>query len=86
MLTGALSLLGGFTLQLSRLYPKLKFVVQDRGPVIEQGRSTVWPKENPAALADGRVEFMEHDFFEPQPVIGADVYWLRYIMYVPLFS
>lgn len=71
---------GGFDIQLSRLYPKLKFVIQDRGPVLEQGEHAVWPKENPQALADGRVRFMQHDFFDVNPVKDADVYWLRYIM------
>ena len=78
--------IGGFDIQLSRLYPKLKFVVQDRGPVLKQAESVVWPKENAAALAEGRVTFMEHDFFNPNPIQGADVYWLRYIMYVEFRS
>ena len=69
---------GGFSIQLSKLYPKLKFVIQDRGPAIAQARDTIWPKENPAALA--RVEFMEHDFFQPNPVQDAAVYWLRYVL------
>ena len=77
-------ILGGFTLQLSRLYPKLRFIVQDRGAPLKQAKSTVWPKENPTALAEGRVEFMEHDFFQLNPVTGAEVYWLRYILYVLL--
>ena len=73
---------GGFDIQLSHLYPDLKFVVQDRGPVIQQAARTVWAKEAPQALAKGRVSFVEHDFFEPNPVQGADIYWLRYIMQV----
>ena len=77
---------GGFDIQLSRLYPDLKFVVQDRGPVLEQGEHTVWPKENPQALADGRVTFMQHDFFDVNPVKDADVYWLRYIMSVTPYN
>jgi hypothetical protein len=32
------------------------------------------------ALREGRVTFVEHDFFKPNPVQDADVYWLRYIM------
>ncbi|KAL8680153.1 MAG: hypothetical protein Q9186_003620 [Xanthomendoza sp. 1 TL-2023] len=76
--------LGGFDIQLSHLYPDLKFVVQDRGPVIKQAETVVWVKEAPQALAETRVSFMEHDFFEANPVKGAEVYWLRYIMQVPL--
>ena len=33
--------LGGFCLQLSQLYPKLRFVVQDRAPVLEQAKHAV---------------------------------------------
>ncbi|KAL9038899.1 MAG: hypothetical protein Q9180_002852 [Flavoplaca navasiana] len=73
--------LGGFDIQLSRLYPKLKFVVQDRGPVLQRAQQTIWPKEAPAAFAEGRVQFVEHDFFNTNPVSGAEVYWLRYILH-----
>ena len=72
--------LGGFAIQLSRHYSRLNFIIQDRGPVLKQAQEEVWPKENPEALKQGRVRFMEHDFFEKNPVQGADVYWLRYIL------
>lgn len=72
---------GGLPLHLSRKYPDLQFVVQDRRPVLEQAQSQVWPKENPEALASGRVTFMPHDFFSKNPVQAADVYWLRYIIH-----
>lgn len=72
---------GGFDIQLSKLYPELKFVVQDRGPVLKQAEHSIWPKENPAALVAGRVKFMEHDFFQKNPVQGAEVYWMRYILH-----
>jgi O-methyltransferase domain len=42
----------------------------------------IWPQEAPEALANGRVTFMEHDFFQPNPVKDAEVYWLRYVLYV----
>ncbi|KAL9640082.1 MAG: hypothetical protein Q9164_000517 [Protoblastenia rupestris] len=73
--------IGGFDMQLSRLYPKLKFVIQDRGPTVKHAKDVIWPKEAPAALAEGRVTFIEHDFFSPNPFHGAEVYWLRYIMH-----
>lgn len=72
---------GGFCLQLSRLYPNLKFIVQDRAPAVAQAEHLVWPKENPAALKDGQVSFMAIDFFEVNPVKNADIYWLRYILH-----
>ncbi|KAF2836623.1 O-methyltransferase A [Patellaria atrata CBS 101060] len=72
---------GGFCLQLSQIYPDLNFVVQDRAPVLEQAKNTIWPRENPEALDRGRVTFTPHNFFESNPVKNADVYWLRYIIH-----
>ncbi|KAI9674799.1 MAG: hypothetical protein M1817_001703 [Caeruleum heppii] len=68
---------GGLTLQLSQQYPSLNFVVQDRPSVLKQAE-TIWQKENPDALKQGRVKLMPHDFFQEQPVKGADVYWFRH--------
>ncbi|KAM0648256.1 hypothetical protein ACHAO3_006919 [Verticillium nonalfalfae] len=78
---GRAHLHGGFCLQLSHLYPDLKFVLQDRGPAIDKAQNDVWPRENPAALAAGRIRFVVHDFFEKNPVPEADVYWLRYVLH-----
>ncbi|KAL9599305.1 MAG: hypothetical protein Q9219_003932 [cf. Caloplaca sp. 3 TL-2023] len=72
---------GGFCLQLSHLYPSLRFIIQDRAPVLEQAKAAVWPKENPEAVESGRVSFVAHDFFIENPVKGADIYWLRYIIH-----
>ncbi|KAL6711557.1 hypothetical protein ACN47E_004491 [Coniothyrium glycines] len=72
---------GGFSLQLSHLYPLLRFVVQDRAAVLEQAKSSVWPEGNPDAFNSGRVTFVPHDFFESNPFQHADVYWLRYILH-----
>jgi hypothetical protein len=71
---------GGFPLQLSKVYPDLRFVVQDRAPVVKQGLEQVWPKENPSALKDGRVQFVAHSFFDKNPTEGADIYFLRYVL------
>ncbi|KAI1261349.1 S-adenosyl-L-methionine-dependent methyltransferase [Xylariaceae sp. FL1019] len=72
---------GGFSLQLSHLYPNLNFVVQDRAPALKQAETDVWPRENANALETGRVKFMPHDFFKTNPVKNAEVYWLRYILH-----
>ena len=53
----------------------VRIVVQDfAGPVAEGRR--ILPGEY-----EGRIEFMEHDFFTEQPVKGADVYLLRWILH-----
>ncbi|CAN9179538.1 unnamed protein product [Alternaria sp. RS040] len=72
---------GGFPLQLLNVYPKLKFVVQDRPENVERGEHEVYPKEAPDAVSSGRVTFQAHDFFQPNPVKNADVYWLRGILH-----
>ncbi|KAK2743445.1 hypothetical protein FQN57_004910 [Myotisia sp. PD_48] len=72
---------GGFMIELSRRYPLLNFVVQDRAPNVKLAKESIWPKEQPAAVAEGRVRFMVHDFFQTNPIHGADVYWLRYIIH-----
>jgi hypothetical protein len=71
---------GGFSLQLSKQQPQLKFVLQDRAPVLEQAETVIWPKEHPEALAEKRIQFTPHDFFDVNPVKNADVYWMRYII------
>ncbi|KAL6231241.1 hypothetical protein BDW75DRAFT_220708, partial [Aspergillus navahoensis] len=72
---------GGFVLQLLPAYPQLRYIVQDRAEVLQQAQEEIWPVEGSEAVADGRVQFMEHDFFQPNPVKGADVYWLRGILH-----
>lgn len=72
--------LGGFVLQLLPIYPKLRFVVQDRPENIELAEKEIFPREFPDAIPSGRVKLMAHDFFVPNPVRGADVYWLRAIL------
>ncbi|KAL7622056.1 hypothetical protein AAE478_007557 [Parahypoxylon ruwenzoriense] len=72
---------GGFCLQLSRIYPDLRFILQDRAPALKQAQTEVWPRENPGALQQGRIEFVTHDFFNSNPTKGADIYWLRYILH-----
>ncbi|KAK4653881.1 hypothetical protein QC762_511060 [Podospora pseudocomata] len=72
---------GGFVLQLLPIYPRLKFVVQDRPENVERGEREIFPAKAPDALAAGRVKFMPHDFFTENPVKNADVYWLRGILH-----
>lgn len=48
--------------------------------MVKQGLEQVWPKENPEALKDGRVQFVAHSFFDKNPTEEADVYFLRYVL------
>lgn len=56
---------------LARKYPNMKFVVQDLPHAIA----------NKPPTADERIEFQVHNFFQPQPVVGADVYFFRWIFH-----
>lgn len=53
----------------------IKIIVQDKSGVVTEGLQNL-PEE-----LDGRVTFMAHDFFDPQPVDGADIYFLRWILH-----
>ncbi|ROV96535.1 hypothetical protein VMCG_07778 [Cytospora schulzeri] len=60
---------------LARKFPSMCFVVQDLEPVIEEA------KENVPSDVATQVSFMVHDFFTTQPVVGADVYFFRWIVH-----
>lgn len=53
--------------------PGLTFIVQDSEEVI--GQSVVVPD------VAKRISFMAHDFFRPQPVKGAEIYYFRNIFH-----
>lgn len=66
---------GAVCIAIAEAHPALKFMVQDRAEVVQ----TLKHRSVPSAL-EGRVEFMAHNFFTPQPVV-ADVYLFRYIFH-----
>ncbi|KAI5460865.1 O-methyltransferase [Mariannaea sp. PMI_226] len=66
---------GHISISLAKLFPDLRFVVQDLAVPISNGQASL-----PAELQD-RVSFQVHDFFSPQPVEGAEVYFLRQVLH-----
>ncbi|ERF73790.1 hypothetical protein EPUS_09284 [Endocarpon pusillum Z07020] len=65
---------GFMSVALAKAHPNLtKLVVQDYKHTIEEGAAQL-----PSELS-GRVEFMAHNFFDPQPTTKADVYIMRHI-------
>lgn len=58
---------------IARRAPGIKCVVQDRAEVVKD-------TEVPEDLKD-RLQLMPHDFFEEQPVKGADVYLVRNVLH-----
>ncbi|KAG8906692.1 hypothetical protein FRC00_012407, partial [Tulasnella sp. 408] len=58
-----------------------KVVVQELSrPVLERAK-TFWAERDPTAISGGKVVLQPHNFFEPQPVKGADVYFMRFVLH-----
>lgn len=66
-------------LELAKRYPYLKFILQDRLSVIQKAKD-VWLQELPEAVDSQSITFMEHNFFEEQPVRGAAAYLVFHIL------
>lgn len=66
---------GAVSRALASATSKLRFIVQDLPGTVEEGERIL-----PEHLKD-RITFKVHDFFTPQPVKGADVYFFRYIFH-----
>ncbi|KAI0064272.1 O-methyltransferase [Artomyces pyxidatus] len=71
---------GTQAMALFRSYPHLRFVIQDRPPVIEHAVQ-YWNDLIPDAVTAGKVELQGHDFFGPQPVKDASVFLLRVVIH-----
>lgn len=69
---------GHASIALANAHPNLKFIVQDLPAVIANAGASL--AHLPSAVAS-RISFQEHDFFQPEPVKGADVYLLRMILH-----
>ncbi len=66
---------GSTAVALASRLPALQIVIQDQVGLQEQATRSI-----PAELKH-RVTFMPHDFFESQPVRGADMYHFRWIFH-----
>jgi len=64
---------GHVSLALVKRFNRLSLIVQDMERVVEN----LTPPED----LQERVKLIPHDFFSPQPVQGADVYYLRWILH-----
>jgi len=72
--------LGTVTEILARRFSKPQFVIQDLSNVIT-GTIEYWQSAFPAAVSEKRVKFQGHSFFDPQPISGAAVYFMRFILH-----
>jgi sterigmatocystin 8-O-methyltransferase len=67
---------GQVSVRIAEKEPHLSFVVQDHATVIEAGQA-----EGISEAAGKAVKWQAHNFFEAQPVKGADVYLFRFILH-----
>ncbi|KAK2607953.1 hypothetical protein N8I77_006592 [Diaporthe amygdali] len=67
---------GDFAFALTEKHPSLQVVVQDMPDTVEQGRAILSKRD-----VSSNVTFQAHDFFDAQPVEGADAYFLRMILH-----
>ncbi|KAJ9645227.1 hypothetical protein H2201_000978 [Coniosporium apollinis] len=67
--------IGHVSIELAKQHPKLKCIVQDFAGLEPQFNATL-----PVDLRD-RVTFQAHNFWEEQPVKGADVYFMKHILH-----
>ena len=65
---------GDAMIAVAKRFTTLRFIVQDLSQVISSQPSL------PVEL-ERRISFMSHDFFTPQPVKGAKVYFFRWIFH-----
>lgn len=66
---------GHVAFELARHHPDLKIIVEDL-PTVEAKYESTCPSE-----LKSRVTYRAHSFFDPQPVKGADVYYMRAILH-----
>lgn len=69
---------GSASITLAKAYPNLRFVVQDQALPIKNARDRL---AEAGPDISRRIELMEHDFFQAQPVKRAAVYLLRMIIH-----
>ncbi|RDA83747.1 hypothetical protein CP532_4991 [Ophiocordyceps camponoti-leonardi (nom. inval.)] len=68
---------GFVCVELARRWKGMTFVVQDLTQTVDSAPVPIC--EDPSVAA--RIRLQEHDFFEEQPVKGADVYYYRWILH-----
>jgi 6-hydroxytryprostatin B O-methyltransferase len=66
---------GHVSVEIAKKHPNMSFIVQDR-PELAANFATVVPES-----LKSRITFQPHDFFTPEPVKGASIYFLKHILH-----
>ena len=72
---------GQLAVKVASKHPHLKFLIQDLPETIETAQKTFEADQSIDSAIKSRVQFMGHDFFKPQTVTDAHVYFLRMIIH-----
>ncbi|KAK4050384.1 hypothetical protein OIV83_003453 [Microbotryomycetes sp. JL201] len=72
---------GAASLVLHKVAPHINLILQDRPEVISGETTKTFEGAASTALESGQIKLQEHDFFKPQPIKHADVYFLRAIIH-----
>jgi len=72
--------MGHLSLKIAQQHKDLRYVVQDRAPVIAEAEG-FWKTNMPTALEDGTVTLQVHDFFTPQPKADVGLFLCRMILH-----
>lgn len=74
---------GHFARDLVEMNPSFRVVVQDLPRVVEglEEEFGGCGRGGDSEVGSGNVTYQAHDFFDAQPVVGADVYFLRHVMH-----
>lgn len=70
---------GSASIALAKAYPHLQFIVQDLPANAENGQKAV--SESQPDEIKSRITFQGHNFMQPEPVRGAQIYLLRMILH-----
>lgn len=72
---------GQLCVEVAKEFQSLKFIVQDLPETVETAHQSFDADTSIDPAIKSRISFMSHDFFQPQPVVDAHVYFLRMIIH-----
>lgn len=72
---------GQLCVEVAKEFHTLEFIVQDLPEAVETAHQSFDTDTSIEPAIKSRISFMSHDFFKPQPVVDAHVYFLRMIIH-----
>ncbi|KAH9844670.1 Hydroxyindole O-methyltransferase [Teratosphaeria destructans] len=71
---------GMASITLAEAFPDLNFIVQELPDGVRDGKEYIASVRKPESVTS-RIQYQAHDFFQEQPIKGAEVYLLRMILH-----